>query len=187
MYAAARNCSYKVPKLLLSTEVRRSEYTTPRSDSMIFGSKLKSRMRSASMSIINGSALGGKPVGVDRVVLRGVGVVVAAVLFHLDVELLGSVLLRAVEHHVFEKVRNAGDAGPLVARSDLVEEIHRDVGNIVILLNEDLHPVGKGFGFNVRGLGYGQDGRRENDHQHAHAPTIAERLPGKRWRERLPR
>src|ERR1035437_782279 len=50
--AAASASSESMPPLLLSTEDRRSEYTTPRSDSIIFGSNARARMRSASMSNI---------------------------------------------------------------------------------------------------------------------------------------
>src|ERR1035437_7332066 len=46
--AAASASSESMPPLLLSTEDRRSEYTTPRSDAIIFGSNARSRMRSAS-------------------------------------------------------------------------------------------------------------------------------------------
>ena len=129
--------------------MRRSEETTPRSLSIIFGSKLRSRMRSASMSNISSSAVRGNQSVYTVTSRDGVGVVAAAVLLHLDVELLGAVLLRAVEHHVLEEVRQAGCAGALVARADPEEEVQRDVGDVVVLLDQDLHAVGQGVGFYV--------------------------------------
>ena len=122
---------------------------------------------------------GGEPVGVDGVVFGGVGVVVAAVFLHFVVELAGAVFLGAVEHHVFEEVRDAGDAGAFVAGADFEEEIHGDVGYVVILLDEDFHSVGEGVGFDVGGLGRG-DGRgdEEGRKEPYHALTIADGLGG---------
>ena len=57
--AVACICSTSVPKLSLSTDERRSEYTTPRSLSTTFGSKSRLRMRSASRSKISSVALDG--------------------------------------------------------------------------------------------------------------------------------
>jgi hypothetical protein len=116
----------------------------------------------------------GKPVRVDGDVLAGVGVVVSAVLLHFDVELLGSILLGSVEHHVFEEVRDPGDAGPLVARSDFVEEIQRDVGDVVVLLDENLHAVGERVCLDIGLLGDEGDGE-EVGNQEPHEGTIAER------------
>ena len=94
---------------------------------------------------------GGGPVGVGGEVVGGGGVVVAAGVVHGGVEFTFAVLLRAVEHHVLEEVREAGDAFVLVARADLVEGVEGDVGDGVVFLHEDGHAVGKGLLLHVEG------------------------------------
>jgi hypothetical protein len=47
---------------------------------------------------------GREEVGINGDILTGVGVVASACFLHLDIELFRSVLLRAVKHHVLEKV-----------------------------------------------------------------------------------
>ncbi len=54
--AVACTCSASAPALSLSMAERRSEYTTPRSLSMIFGSKARFASRSASSSKMVSSA-----------------------------------------------------------------------------------------------------------------------------------
>ena len=82
-----------------------------------------------------------KPVLVDGCVLRGVGVVFATVRFHDLVEFARAVFLRAIEHHVLEKVRNAGRAGMLIARTNSVKDVKRHVGDTVVALHQDFHSV----------------------------------------------
>ena len=48
----------------------------------------------------------GEPVLVNGDVAGGITVVAPAVVFHDDVELLGAIFLRAVEHHVLEEMRH---------------------------------------------------------------------------------
>jgi len=82
-----------------------------------------------------------EPVLIHGDVTRRVGVVGAAVRFHHFVEFARSVFFRAVEHHVLEEVRDAGRARALVARSDAIKNVERDVRNVVVGLHEHLHPV----------------------------------------------
>jgi hypothetical protein len=105
---------------------------------------------------------GREPVRVGRQIVRRVGVVRAAAELHGPVELAGTELGRAVEHHVFNKVGDAGEARPFVPRADPEERVQRDVGDVVILDEEDLQAVVELVDLDV-GLGEGgaEDGRRE--------------------------
>ena len=80
-------------------------------------------------------------------------------LFHLVIELFRAVFLRAVEHHVLEEMRDARDAGPLIARADFVEEVHRHIGNVVVFLDQDLHSVCKLVRLNFTRLSVQPGGR----------------------------
>ena len=73
----------------------------------------------------------------------------------------GPILLRAVEHHVLEEMRDSGRAGPLVARPDLVEQVHRDIGNVVIFFDDHLHPVGERVGADRARIDRGEQGRED--------------------------
>src|SRR5207237_724691 len=70
-----------------------------------------------------GERLGGEVLVVRRDVGRGVRVARPAGRLQPPVELLGPVLLRAVEHHVLEQVADPGDPRPLVARADAEEAV----------------------------------------------------------------
>ena len=48
-------------------------------------------------------------------------------------------VLRALEHHVLEQVREAGPAGPLVLRPDVIPDLRVDDRRRVILEEDDLH------------------------------------------------
>jgi hypothetical protein len=63
---------------------------------------------------------------------------------HADVR-VGRHVLRALEHHVLEQVREAGAAGVFVGRSDVIPEVHRDEREPVVLGEDDSQPVGKGI------------------------------------------
>ena len=52
-------------------------------------------------------------------------------------------IFRAVEHQMFEQVREARLARRLVLRSDMVPDRYRDHGSLVILVHEDAQPVGQ--------------------------------------------
>ena len=56
-------------------------------------------------------------------------------------------MLRAFEHQVLEQVRQARAARPLVLRSDVVPDAHRDERHAVIFVDDDVETVGE------RGLG----------------------------------
>jgi len=83
----------------------------------------------------------GKPVGVGGHVIAGIGVVGAAVELHDLVELAGTGLGRAVEHHVLDEMGDPGQPRPLVARADTVKGIVGDVGDGMVLEEEDLEAV----------------------------------------------
>ena len=51
------------------------------------------------------------------------------------------VVLRALEHQVLEQVREAGVAGALVLRTDVIPEIDRDDRAGVILVEQDVQSV----------------------------------------------
>ena len=50
-------------------------------------------------------------------------------------------VLRALEHHVLEQVREAGTAGPSLAGPDVVPEVHRDHRQPVIRADDHLEAV----------------------------------------------
>ena len=58
----------------------------------------------------------------------------------LEVRVAGHVL-RALEHHVLEQVREAGAPRLLVRRADVVPEVHRDERQAVVLRQDHLEAV----------------------------------------------
>ena len=84
---------------------------------------------------------GREPVGVDGQVVAGAGVVAAARGFHDAVELARCAPAGAVEHHVFEVMRQPGDARVFVAAADLVEGVVARVRDVVVGPDHDLQPV----------------------------------------------
>ena len=89
---------------------------------------------------------GGEPVRVRGQVVGRIGVIRAAPELHPAVELSGPVLGGPVEHHVLDEVGRAGQARPLVARADAEERVQGDVGDVVVLEEEDLKPVRRACG-----------------------------------------
>ena len=87
----------------------------------------------------------GEPVGVHRAVIAGAGVVAAAGGFHDAVKFAGCAPTGAVEHHVFEKMCQPGDAGVFVAAADLVEGIKIGIGNVMVWPDDDLQAIGQRF------------------------------------------
>ena len=83
------------------------------------------------------------PVLVHGDVVAGERVVGAALRFHEPVEFARRALRGAVEHHVFEEMREAGDAGHFVAAADAHPVVERDVGDVAIGPDDDLHAVGQ--------------------------------------------
>ena len=53
-------------------------------------------------------------------------------------------VLRSLEHHVFEQVREARAPGLLVRRSDVVPDVHRDKRQTMVFREDDFQPVGQG-------------------------------------------
>ncbi len=76
-------------------------------------------------------------------VVAGEGVVLPAVARHDARELAGLDFLRALEHQVFEEMRDAGLARRLVGRADLVPDHMGDDGGAVIGDHQHVHAVGK--------------------------------------------
>ena len=99
-------------------------------------------------------------------------------LLHLNFELLRSIFLLAVEHHVLEEMREAGRARTLVARSDFEEEIHGDVGNAMILLNQDFHPVRQRARLDAVYLPEHEYGSGEGKEKGAHVFNVSEEKRG---------
>ena len=81
------------------------------------------------------------PVLVHGDVVAGERVVRTALRFHEPVEFAGLTLARAVEHHVLEEMREAGDAGHFVAAADAHPVVERDVRDVAVRPDDDLHAV----------------------------------------------
>ncbi|OGF98072.1 MAG: hypothetical protein A2Z06_01830 [Candidatus Glassbacteria bacterium RBG_16_58_8] len=78
--------------------------------------------------------------------------------------LFGAVFLRPLEHHVLEKVGNAGDSGPLVPGSDPVPDLisHRRHG--VVFQNDEVKPVLERVVMDLDG-GFAPCGQRDEERQ----------------------
>ena len=76
-----------------------------------------------------------------RLVVVGVGVALAADRRDVRRVRLGLDVLRSLEHHVLEEVREAGAAGLLVLRSDVIPDLQVDDRRRVILGQHDGQPV----------------------------------------------
>jgi hypothetical protein len=68
-------------------------------------------------------------------------------------EVLGPQDVGALEHHVFEEVGEAGDAGPFVDRAQVSHPAGGDGGGVVALHQESPHAVGQGVLPDLWGLG----------------------------------
>jgi hypothetical protein len=82
-------------------------------------------------------------VVVHRHVVRGAGVVVAADALHEGEVAHRRHVLAALEHHVFEKVGEAGAALDLVARADVIKQGHVERRRGVVLDHEHAQAVGQ--------------------------------------------
>src|SRR5579885_2537215 len=60
-------------------------------------------------------------------------------------------MLRAQEHHVLEQVGKPGLAGLLVLRADVVVDIDRDHGRLVVLMEQDVQAVGQRVTLDLQG------------------------------------
>src|SRR3989344_2176408 len=81
---------------------------------------------------------------IGSVVVTGEGVLASAVFGDDARELIGSVLGRALEHHVLEHVRDAGDALGLVLAAHPVPDLRYHHRRAVILLDDEAQAVGQG-------------------------------------------
>ena len=106
-----------------------------------------------------GQLLARHPLEIAGIVGRREGVLVAADPKHGLGKLTGRMLAGALEHQMFEKVREARFAGRLVGGADLVPDHLRDDRSAVIRDHQNLQAVaeGKGGGWlgGHRGLGEG--------------------------------
>jgi len=75
---------------------------------------------------------------------RGAVDVAAAGAFDEFPEAIALHVLRPVEHHVLEQVREAGPSGLLVRRSHVVPDVHRNERQTMVFREDDLQPVGQG-------------------------------------------
>ena len=73
------------------------------------------------------------------------------------------VVLRALEHHVLEKVGEPGPARPLVLGTDVIPDVHADNGRGVVFVQDDIQTVGKRkfLEFQFRNLWHGRRGSSE--------------------------
>ena len=78
---------------------------------------------------------------IGAVKIGGAVDVAGAVCFQVMKVLLGPDVLRALEHHVFEQVGEAGAPGAFVRGTDVVPQVDRDQGKPVILRQDHLQPV----------------------------------------------
>jgi hypothetical protein len=79
---------------------------------------------------------------VGAIVVRR-AVVVAAGALEQRVEHAFLDVLRSLEHQVLEQVREAGAAGLLVRRADVIPDVHRRHRHALVLVQDDREPVGQ--------------------------------------------
>ena len=96
---------------------------------------------------IIGAVEPGRAVEIGRAHRAGVG------------EVIARSVLGAVEHDVLEQVGEAGAAGGLVLRSDIVPDADRDHRGLVVLVDDDSKPVGEREGL-VGDVDPGKEGGR---------------------------
>ena len=160
-----------LPMGLLSTRRRFSSSTTLRSRVDRLGEELEvthalglELHREADVRGRHGVVIGGDVLGRE-------GVGLPADLLEQARVLLGRDVLRALEHHVLEHVRDAADADVLVLRAHVIEDLHRRDGRLVVGEEEHLEAVGElprldvelGRDRGLRGAGFarrGADGAR---------------------------
>ncbi len=114
-----------------------------------------------------------EPVARDALVIGGVvpgreRVVLAAIAGDGAREFARRDLARALEHQVFEEVRDAGMAARLVSRADAIPDHVRDHRRAAIGDHHDLHAVAEREGFRPR-----QFARVWRDSEAANAATAA--------------
>jgi len=121
---------------------------------------------------------------VAGVVARGEGVLAAAALGHPAGELADRERLRALEHHVLEHVRDAGQAVELVDRADAVQHQVNHGRRAAVLADQHLHPVGQraldGDGDRLGGSGSG----RRDDRRAGRRRGLAGRQKGRQGQHR---
>ena len=95
-----------------------------------------------------------QPVLIHRHVVGSECVVTRAVRFEHAIELALRPRGRAVEHHVLEEVREAGDARHFVAAAGVHPVEQRDVRDVAIRPDDDLHAIRERDGLHLIGAGY---------------------------------
>ena len=85
----------------------------------------------------------GDALEIGGVVMRGEGVVLAAVARHRLGQFAGGHVLGALEHQMLEEMRRAREAGRIVGAADAEPQHVRDDGRAVIFDHHDLHAVGE--------------------------------------------
>ena len=169
-------CSVSRASGLLATRMLYSSSTTSRSGSTFSSFRTRPVMRSASNSIIAAELLARHALEIAGVVGRGEGVLVAADPQHGLGKLAGRMLAGALEHQMFEKMREPRFAGRLVGGADLVPDHLRDDRRAVIRDHHDLQAIvereaGRRLGGH-RGLGEGA-GRRDSERRSSAANSGA--------------
>ncbi len=99
-----------------------------------------------------------EPVLIDRDVLGSVGVVAAALRFQQPIELPLRAVGGAVEHHVFEEMRQSTGTGALVPAADPDPVVERHIRDVVVGPDDDLQSVGQGARLHLVG-GTGEGSR----------------------------
>ena len=89
--------------------------------------------------------IGGEGLPIDGLVEGGVGVDLAAGLTNQAHVLLGGDVFRAAEHEVLEQVGEAGAAGLLVLRADVIPDLEIGDGARTVFGQDDVEAVGQGL------------------------------------------
>ena len=135
--------SFSRPYGWLSTRIRRSSFTTSRSLTNVSLSMRSVAMRSASSHDRQRQILRRQRLPEHRLVVGGVGVALAADRRDHRGVLFGPDVLRALEHHVLEEVREAGAPRLLVLRADVIPDCEVDDRRRVIFGQDHGQPVGQ--------------------------------------------
>ena len=120
---------------------------------------------------------------VDGDILRGVGVVAAAVALEQPIEFALRAVRGAVEHHVLEEVRQAGRAGALVAAAHVHPVEERDARDPVVRPHDHLQAVGERVRLNRRagvGEAHGRHGGDRRRAASARSPAKRRQVPRRR-------
>ena len=155
--ALSKMISGSRPNGWFSKRIRRSSLTTSRSVLNLSSLTSSEAIRSASSQSDQRQILRRHRLPVDRRVLVGLGVGLAADARDPRRMLIGPDVLRALEHQVLEQMREPGAAGLLVLRADVIPDREMHDRRRVIFEKDDLQAVGQ-RGHRVVELGRPDDG-----------------------------